>query len=243
MSNIVPYFVLTVISVSVLITVILHQRQFGYFVLFLCYSGMVYVAELFVMVIGDCYVYKPEVLDIPYYDHILGAIVSNLFVIPVLGVLTAVYQLRLRWLVGFAAILVGVEWIFESLGIYYVNWWTKVHTFIAVLLFFLLSKIWMKALLSGKRGIQFLSLWMQGWGGAATVMYIMSVMGIRYYQFGFFDNPYRDDYFYCRNFGFDKRIYICRSRLFYPKNTLPYTGASCRFRCRHASVSIWCACY
>ncbi|KAB2330070.1 hypothetical protein [Bacillus mesophilum] len=195
MPNFVPYLILTVISVAILAKTIVQQRQFGYFVLFLSYSGMVYIAELFVMVLGNCYVYKPEVLSIAYYDHILGAIVSNLFVIPALGAAAAVYHLKVRWLFIFAVTLVGVEILFEWLGIYYANWWRKEYTFIAVFFFFILSRVWLWILQTGKRWVQFLSLWMQGWAGAATVMYTMSVIGIRYYQYGFFDNPYRDDIF------------------------------------------------
>lgn len=146
MPNYIPYLFLTIISILILIYVIVHKRQFGLTVLFLSFSGMVYTAEFFVLILGNSYVYYPEVFHVPYYDNVLGAIVSNLFVIPVLGLVAAVYQLRLRWLIFFAVVLVGVEWLFESLNIYHSNWWRKEYTFIAVIFFFLLSKFWMRAL-------------------------------------------------------------------------------------------------
>ncbi|MFD2046644.1 hypothetical protein ACFSTA_20505 [Ornithinibacillus salinisoli] len=206
MPNYVPYLILTIISITILTIVIVHKRQFGLIVLFLCFSGMVYIAELFVMIIGNSYFYIPEVLSVQYYDHILGAIVSNLFVIPTLGIVAAVYQLRLRWFVLFAVILVGVEWLFEWLDIYHANWWWKGYTFISVLFFLLLSKFWMRALQLGTKWSRFLSLWMQGWSGTATVMYIMSVATIRHYEFGFFENVYRDNMFISAIMGLIKGL-------------------------------------
>ncbi|MFD2655859.1 hypothetical protein [Gracilibacillus thailandensis] len=193
MPNYVPYMILTIISILILVLIIVHKRQFGVTVLFLCFSGMVYIAELFVMIIGNSYNYFPEVLSVPYYDNVLGAIVSNLFVIPILGVVAAMYKLRFRYLVLFAVMLVVIEWLFEWLDIYQTNWWRKEYTFICTLFFFSLSKFWIRALQLGTKWSRFLSLWMQGWSGVGTVMFIMSVATIRYYEFGFFENVYRDD--------------------------------------------------
>jgi hypothetical protein len=195
MPNYIPYLILTIVSIIILIFIIFSKRQFGLIVLFLGFSGLVYVAEFLVMVIGNCYVYYPNVLSVQYYNNILGAIVSNLFVIPVLGLVAAVYQLRLRWLVLFVGTLVGIEWLFEWLAIYHANWWRKGYTFVFVLLFFMVTKFWMRAIQSGIKWSQFLMLWMQGWGGASTVMYIMSVTTIRYYELGIFENIYRDNMF------------------------------------------------
>ncbi|QGH33156.1 hypothetical protein GI584_03480 [Gracilibacillus salitolerans] len=206
MPNYVPYLILAIISITILTIIIIHKRQFGFTVLFLCFSGMVYIAELFVMIIGNSYFYIPEVLSVQYYDNVLGAIVSNLFVIPTLGIVAAVYQLRLRWLVLFAVTLIGVEWLFEWLDIYHANWWRKIYTFIGTLFFFSLAKFWMRALQLGTKWSRFLSLWMQGWCGAATVMYIMSVASIRNYEFGFFENVYRDGIFISAIMGLIKGL-------------------------------------
>ncbi|WP_208591094.1 hypothetical protein [Gracilibacillus suaedae] len=169
------------------------------------------------MVIGNSYIYSPEILSTPYYDHTLGAIVSNLFVIPALGVLVAVYQLRFRWLLFFAVTLIGVEWLFEWLHIYHVNWWRKVYTFIAVLFFLLLSKFWMRALQIGTSWSRTLSLWMQAWGGVGTVMYIMSVTTIRYYEIGFFENVYRDNIFFSSIIGVIKSLIFVAGIMLFQK--------------------------
>ncbi|WP_058306238.1 hypothetical protein [Gracilibacillus massiliensis] len=217
MPNYIPYLILTIISLTILIAVIIHKRQFGLTVLFLSFAGIVFTAEFFVFVIGNSYVYYPEVLAVQYYDNALGAIVSNLFVIPVLGVVTAVYQLRLRWLILFAITLVGVEWLFEWLDIYHTNWWNKGFTFFVALFFFSLSKFWLRALQLGTKWSRFLTLWMQGWSGVGTVMFIMSVAAIRYYQFGFFDDVYRDNIFVSTIMGVLKSLIFVIGILLFQK--------------------------
>ncbi len=217
MPNYFPYLILTIISITILTIVMVHKRQFGFTVLFLCFSGMVYFAEVFVLIIGDSYVYYPEVLSVPYYDNALGAIVSNLFVFPVLGVVVAVYQLRFRWIVCFAIMLVGVEWLFEYLNIYHTNWWYKIYTFIAVVFFLSLSKFWMRALQLGTKWTRFLSLWMQGWSGAGTVMFVMSVAAIRHYEIGLFANVYRDDIFFSAIMGIIKALFFALGIILFRK--------------------------
>lgn len=217
MPNYVPYLILTIISLTLLSIVIIQKKQFGIIVLFLCFSGMVYVAEIFVMIIGNSYFYYPEVLSVQYYDHILGAIVSNFFVIPVLGLIVAVYQLRLRWLVLFSVMLVGVEFLFEWLNIYHTYWWRKEYTLIVVLFFLSLTKFWIRALELGSKWSRFLSLWMLGWSAAGTVMYIMSIATIRHYEFGFFENIYRDDMFISSIMGLVKGLIFVVITLLFQK--------------------------
>lgn len=217
MPNYIPYLILTIISLILLCAVIIHKKQFGIIVLFLCFTGMVYVAEFFVMIIGNSYFYYPELLSVQYYDHALGAIVSNLFVIPTLGLVAAVYQLRLRWFVFFAVTLVGIEWLFEWLNIYHTNWWRQEYTFIAVILFLAITKFWLRVLRLGTQWSIFLSLWMQVWACAGTIMYIMSVAKIRHYEFGFFENVYREDMFISSIMGLIKGLIIIVAILYFRK--------------------------
>lgn len=206
MPNYLPYLILILVSIFILTYTIINQRQFGVFVLLISFSGMVYVAEFFVMVIGNCYYYKPEILSVPYYDNILGAIVSNLFILPALGVFAAYYKLRLKWIILFAITLVGVELAFEAMNIYYTNWWRSEFTFIAVILFIFLCKFFMRVLQRGSSWARFIMLWMHIWCCASTVMYIMSVVNIRHYEYGFFEDIYHDDIFLSASLGFIKGL-------------------------------------
>lgn len=195
MPNYIPYLILTLISLTLLVSIMVRERQFGMIVLFLSYSGMVYVAEFFVMVWGNSYEYFPEVLGNRYYDNVAGAAVSNLLIIPALGMVVAVYRLKFRWFILFAASLAGVEWLFIRLHIYEPHWWKIPYTWAALIFFFYLTTFWLNQLRKGIGFYRFVSLWMQAWGAIGTVMFILGAMGIRYYHFGFFENMYRDDVF------------------------------------------------
>ncbi|CAM3546257.1 hypothetical protein [Marinicrinis lubricantis] len=195
MPNYLPYLILVLISLTLLAIMMLYKRQFGLVILFLSYSGMVYVAEFLVMVLWNSYEYYPEVLHIPYYDNIAGAIVSNLLIIPSLGTLVAMYRLRWAWMIVIAACLAGMEWIFTELEIYEPHWWKKMYTWMALSFFFFLARFWLSGLQRDLGFFRYMSLWMQAWGVVGTVMYVMSVLGLRYYQIGYFEDMYRDDIF------------------------------------------------
>ncbi|GIQ70802.1 hypothetical protein DUZ99_16795 [Xylanibacillus composti] len=195
MPNFIPYLLLVLISLTILVSIVIRERQFSWLVLFFAFSGMVYVVEFFIMVIGDSYEYFPEVLTIRYYDNVAGAIVSNLLIVPALGTAVAVYNLRQRWIVLFATFLVAVEWLFTDLRIYEPHWWRMAYTWFALLFYFHLTRFWLAQLRKGLGVFRFLSLWMQAWSMIGTVMYLMGVIGIRYYQFGAFADMYHDDVF------------------------------------------------
>ncbi|WP_166240977.1 hypothetical protein [Paenibacillus turpanensis] len=156
---------------------------------------MIYVFEFFIMVWWNSYEYFPRVLPIRYYDNVVGATVSNLLIVPALGTLVAVYRLRWGWIVLFATSLVSVEWLFTQLNIYEPHWWKKGYTWIGLVFFFYLIRIWLGQLKEGHNSFRVISLWMQAWSGVGTVLFIMSVLGMRYYQIGFFEDMYRDDVF------------------------------------------------
>ncbi|WP_138494451.1 hypothetical protein [Paenibacillus pinistramenti] len=195
MPNFIPFLVLVIISAAILIQTGAHNRQIGIAALFLCFSGMVYTAEFFVLIIWDGYRYFPHVLKNSYYDNALGAVASNLFIIPSLATAAAVYQIKIRWLILIAAALIGVEFLFEWLGVYQRYWWRKEYTFIVLVTFFLLAKFWMRALQAGRSPVRFLSLWMLVWASAGTIMYILSVLNVRHYLSGLYADAGRDDLF------------------------------------------------
>ncbi|MEK3883666.1 hypothetical protein [Paenibacillus sp. PL2-23] len=195
MPNVIPYLVLTLISVLLLAAMMLHQRNARLVVLLLTFSGMVYVAEFFVLVVWNGYEYLPHVLSTRYQDNLVGAIVSNLWIIPVLGVLVALYRLGFFWMLAFALALAGVEWLFTWLGVYEPYWWKRTYTVGAVLFFFGLVRFWYSRLRQGQPVVRFVSLWMQAWSAVATVMFLMSVLQVRYYQIGVYEDPERDNIF------------------------------------------------
>ncbi|GEM_PF-1283063 len=195
MPNYIPYLILVLISLTLLIVMMVRERRFGIIVLVFSYAGMVYVAEYFVFIIGDSYEYFPEVLSIRYYDNAAGAVVSNFLIVPTLATMIALYKLRWGWSILITMSFAGVEWLFIQLQIYEPHWWTIAYSVCLFFCFFYLARFWLGQLSKGLGFFRFISLWMQAWSGVGTVMFMMSVLGIRYYHLGVYEDIYRDDLF------------------------------------------------
>ncbi|WP_168120838.1 hypothetical protein [Paenibacillus sp. HB172176] len=191
----VPYLILVLISLMLLAAIMLHQRQLGVIFVFMTLSGIVYAAEFFVLILFDGYAYFPRILSIRYYDNAFGAVVSNLMILPALGLLSSLYRLQLGGIAALAGAMVGVEYLFDQLHIFEQHWWNLSYTGAVLVFFFFLARFWVGRLYAGGVFYRFTSLWMQAWSGAGTVMYGLSVLGLRHYHLGVFEDIYRDDLF------------------------------------------------
>lgn len=169
---------------------------------------MIFVFEFFIFILWDSYEYKPGVLPIPYYDNTLGALVSNLFVVPVVATLIAALRLRTRWILLFAFGLGGIEWLFVHIRVYELHWWRVGYTVATLVFFFSLAKFWMRKLREGCPRYVFVSLWMAAWSLAGTFIYLLAVSGVRTFQPGVFDDVYRDDLFAGAIAGFFKALIL-----------------------------------
>ncbi len=195
MPNYIPYLLLTLISLTLLVVMMVRERRMGIIVLFFLFSGMIYVAEYFVFIIGNSYEYFPEILHIRYYDNAMGAIVSNLLIVPALATLVALYKLRFGWIFFIATLFVGVELLFIQLHIFELHWWRTIYTWILFFCFFYWARYWLNQLKKGSGFIRNASLWIQSWSAVGTVMFLLSVFGVRYYYFGVYEDMHRDDLF------------------------------------------------
>ncbi|WP_426446791.1 hypothetical protein ACP26L_23235 [Paenibacillus sp. S-38] len=194
MHHAVPYLLLSTVDLLLLLLVWLRTRQPWMFLLLLAFTGMVFMFEYVIMVLLDSYTYLPRVLPHrPYQDNVIGAIISNLFTIPTLGVL--VVMLRLQRPAVFCIILAtcSVEWLFTRLGVYELHWWRIPYTLAALAFFFYLIRIGVAQLQKGSRPLAFLMLFLASFALAATMMFVLSVTGTRLFQAGVFADPYHDD--------------------------------------------------
>lgn len=173
----------------------------------IAYAGMIYVFEFVILLAFDAYEYKPHVLPIPYYDSVLGAVVSNMFVVPVAAMLIAVFRLRVGVLL-FALGIGGIEWLFLRLNVYEEHWWRIWYTIPSLAVFFGFAKLWLRKLREGRSGYVFVSMWMASWSLAGTLIYAMALTGVRTFHLGVFDNVYRDDLFASAIFGFLKALIL-----------------------------------
>lgn len=174
------------------------------------YAGMIYVFEFVILLAFDAYEYKPHILPIPYYDNALGAVVSNMFVVPVAAMLIAVFRLRLRGVLLFAFGIGGIEWLFLRLHVYEEHWWRIGYTIPSLVMFFCIAKLWLRKLNAGRSGYVFISLWMAAWSLVGTLIYALALTGVRTFHSGIFENVYRDDLFVAAIYGVTKAFILSR---------------------------------
>ncbi|MCZ8521128.1 hypothetical protein [Paenibacillus caseinilyticus] len=81
------------------------------------------------------------------------------------------------------------------MDVYELHWWKIPYTLAALNFFFHFAKAWAKGLARGSRPLAFLTLFTSAFSLAATLMFALSLGGVRLFQAGLFLDPYRDDVF------------------------------------------------
>ncbi|MCR2805829.1 hypothetical protein [Paenibacillus soyae] len=206
MPNFLPYLLLVAISMIAFVILLFRQRTVRPLILLLAFSGFIYLFEFFIFVWSDSYSYSPGLVKIPYYDSVLGAVVSNLLSVPIAATFIAVYRLNWRWMACLAFAYGGVEWTFLQLGVYEHHWWRTAYTIIAMLVFFLFARQWPIWLSGRSRTIPFVTLVMLAWSVVGTLVFFMALAGMRMFHIGVFEDPYHDDIFFSSIYGVFKAI-------------------------------------
>ncbi|MDG5786071.1 hypothetical protein QA612_01115 [Evansella sp. AB-P1] len=118
--------------------------------LFLALTGLNYIFEFWVLIIGRAYTYKPKMLKTKYFDNVFGSNVSQLFVVPTTGLFLTIFQLKYRWFLLFAILLTLIEKLFLKNKIFRLHWWKTYFTTIGVPFFYFLGKQFGKLLIEKK---------------------------------------------------------------------------------------------
>ncbi|TYP79320.1 hypothetical protein [Paenibacillus methanolicus] len=194
MPNAMPYWMLSGIVLIILLGVWRHTRQKALFPQLLIFSGQIYFFEYVIMVLFNSYEYRPHFVSAPaYQDSVMGAVVSNLLSVPIMGAVVVIYRLRLRWILLIALGFAIIERIFVYLDVYEQHWWNEGYTFVSLLVFFELAKRWVDNMKKGSRLVVYVSLLTFSFSLAATMMFLLSLAGVRLFHAGVFADPYRDD--------------------------------------------------
>jgi hypothetical protein len=114
--------------------------------LYLSVSGFVFGLEMAVYSYLKAYTYSPMVFpQSPPDDCVAGNLFSQ-FSIAATGLLIGVYNLKYYWMLFFAAVYGGIEYLFLRLGIYQQNWYQTWMTILGLLpLFWLFKTVYRKA--------------------------------------------------------------------------------------------------
>ncbi|HLU22600.1 MAG TPA: hypothetical protein VKZ77_08945 [Bacillaceae bacterium] len=141
--NFLPFLALVVISIIIFIISWVKASNKRVVPFFLCIIGLIFLFEYVILVIFKSYEYYPEIFSNNYFDNILGANISNGFIVPSVAVLIAVFNLGFWWIIFIILGFACIEELFLHLDIYQHFWWKTIYTSIGMLINFYLGKwIW-----------------------------------------------------------------------------------------------------
>jgi hypothetical protein len=192
--NTIAYVVIMLISIAVLTYILYVKRDIKLVILYMTMSGLIYVFEFIIFVLFNSYTYKPKILNVEYYDSIIGAITSNGFVIPTTLVLIAAFGFR--WIgISLAVLgLMGIELLFLYFDVFEHHWWNVSYTAIGLYVFFFIAKMWLKYLRNHLTIIlRVATLFFTGLFLHASLNFVISGISQKFlYSIGWFDNVFRD---------------------------------------------------
>lgn len=189
---------LALVAASSLLFIYTYYKKSNHpvFLLLLATTGFGYIIEGVIYNILHCYVYYPHFIPSnPTYDSNMGAIASNAFVLPVIGVFLATQGKNWGWSLFFSVLLVGIEWLFLELKIYQHNWWRIEFTFFGLLFFYFpIIKLLYRWLLEKQEGIRHFLLLFLIISPILGTIHMLPIMFLsnRYYDLGWYENVFQD---------------------------------------------------
>ncbi|ACT03903.1 hypothetical protein [Paenibacillus sp. JDR-2] len=188
------YLGLSFICIVLQVIVFYRKRRVHTYMQFFIGVELLYIVEAVIYIFNGSYEYYPKLLSNRYYDSHLGALTSNLISIPSLALILSVFQLGWFWIVGFIALLAGIEWLFVELHIYTLYWWRIGYTSLGLLIYFpLIKKIypWMLKARNGVSRAVLLFLCLGPISGTIQFLPFMLFFS-RVYRPGWFSDPAQD---------------------------------------------------
>lgn len=130
------YFGLSALSFFLLIFICKKKSTERSLLLLLIMVQLAYLIETVIYIFLNAYEYRPGIIKhSTFFDSNLGALTSNLFIVPTVAVLLATFRLGWLWLLLFVCLLNGVELLFLKLHIYILHWWRVPYTAIGLLMY------------------------------------------------------------------------------------------------------------
>lgn len=194
-SNAYWYIGLSLVSLVALTFVLARAKTMRAVFLLLIMTQMAYLIETAIYIYGGSYIYRPGFLkDSAYYDSNMGALASNMLVIPTAALVIAVYRLRRKGIAASIALIGAIEWLWVKLGLYTLYWWRLEYTAVGLMMYFPFSRIVYGRLRRPATGLlhsALLFLCIAPILGTLHIMPIMLFMN-RGYEPGWYADPARD---------------------------------------------------
>jgi hypothetical protein len=217
MESAIWFIALAVLSVLLLVITFWKKKDMKLGALKMSTGGLAAFFENVIFIWLKSYDYNPGILKIRYYDNLLGAYLSQVFYVSSVAVFIAAFNLGFGWMLVFAVMFMGIEYLFLALGIYHLHWWHPSFTGLGLLIYFWLSKKWYSIMLQASSSfLRFFSLICMNYVIYANLNVIPILTGHYKYVVGWFQSIERDTAFviviYCTVRGLITAI-VCFFRL------------------------------
>jgi hypothetical protein len=200
------YIGLSLVSLIIFGIVLLTKNKVRSSLLFLIMVQIAYLIETVIYIFLESYIYYPMILKgNQYFDSNMGALTSNMVILPALATLIAAYRLGWIWQLLVIALVAGVELLFVELKIYALNWWRIQYTSMGLIFFFALARILYSRILEPLRGWQHTLYLFLFTGPILGTLHILPIMIFhnRYYHPGWFEDVAHD------TTAFSSIYYLC----------------------------------
>lgn len=131
------YYGLIIASLLLLAAAFWFRKDWKLLVLHLSIASLIHPVEVVVLTLHG-YHYSPGILSSPI-DTILGAYISDFFIVPASAVFISAFSLSWRSILCSAAIFTGIDWYFTILGIYQHFWWRSIYTGLGLIILYAIS--------------------------------------------------------------------------------------------------------
>ncbi|GMK40807.1 hypothetical protein PCCS19_38630 [Paenibacillus sp. CCS19] len=136
------YLGLSLISLLLLTFTMVRAKNIRVVFLFLMMTEAAYLIETVIYIWGSSYMYHPGILkNSAFYDSNMGALTSNLLVIPTAAVMIAVFQWGWKRIAALIIVIGCIEWLFVKLEIYTLFWWRIEYTVVGLMFYLPLAPL------------------------------------------------------------------------------------------------------
>ncbi|WNS73839.1 hypothetical protein RRV45_13015 [Bacillus sp. DTU_2020_1000418_1_SI_GHA_SEK_038] len=188
------YLSLVFISLIVFILVYIKSNHFRKdLAVYIFAAGLSFFGEVIVLILFQAYDYYPHFLKEHWSDNIVGALISQGFIIPIALMAIGAFQLREKWVILIIFVIILIEELFLRLGIYEHNWWLTWYTFGLLLFASYIMKWWRRKLNNPSIWMQFITIYMLFTIILHTITFFLSaVLKLSWYSMDLFESIYKD---------------------------------------------------
>ena len=152
-------------------------------------AGITWIGEFIVLGLFNSYAYKTGLFADPWAQNLLGHLLINTTLYPSAAIVMVANSLRYGWILSVAIVFTLIEYLFVKLRIYEQHWWRYYMTFIAIVIFLLISVYWFTKMnqkaYGSTRALTFFFI-------ALLIIHtpapLLLLLGKQYYQIGFINN-------------------------------------------------------